>query len=145
MTDVMQEHMRADVPFGLFLSGGVDSAILCALLTQMHGHGIKTYSLGYSVDQKRNETEAAEKVAERFATDHTTIIVTPEELLKRLPFTVWASDELMADQASIPTSFLAERAAKDLKIVFSGEGGDEVFAGYGRSESILCNGFSTTL
>lgn len=132
MEEVMQEHMRADVPFGLFLSGGVDSAVLCALLSQMHGHGIKTYSLGYSVDRERNETASAERVAERFGTDHTAIIVTPDDLLQRLAFTVWASDELMADQASIPTSFLAERAAQDLKIVFSGEGGDEVFAGYGR-------------
>lgn len=132
MEQVMVEHMRADVPFGLFLSGGVDSSVLCALLTRMHGQGIQTYSLGYSVDQARNELDAAHEVASRFATRHVAIELNPEQLLLRLPYVVWSTDELMNDHATLPTSFLAERAAKDLRVVFSGEGGDEVFAGYAR-------------
>ena len=132
MEQVMVEHMRADVPFGLFLSGGVDSSILCALLTRMHGQGIQTYSLGYAVDRSRNELGAARDVASRFATRHVSIELDPGQLLHRLPYVVWSTDELMNDHATLPTSFLAERAAKDLRVVFSGEGGDEVFAGYAR-------------
>lgn len=129
---VMREHMRADVPFGLFLSGGVDSSILCAMLTQMHDRPIESFSIGYSVGHERNECPAAEEVARQFGTHHTSLKVTPAELLARIPHAIWSTDELMGDFSGLPTSLLAEKAGKSLKVIFTGEGGDEVFAGYAR-------------
>lgn len=132
MEQVMTEHMRADLPFGLFLSGGVDSSLLCALLTRMHGKGIESFSVGYSVDRQRNELDAAQMIAKQFGTRHTAIELSPDTLLARLPHAIWATDELMNDHAVLPTSMLAEKTRETLKVVFTGEGGDEVFAGYAR-------------
>jgi len=129
---VMREHMRADVPFGLFLSGGVDSSILCAMLTQMHDRSIDSFSVGYSVDRDRNESNSAEQIARQFGTRHTSLEITPAELLSRIPHAIWSTDELMLDLAVLPTSLLAEKAGQSLKVVFTGEGGDEAFAGYAR-------------
>ncbi len=132
MAHVMEEHMRSDVPFGLFLSGGVDSATLCALL---HAHGagpIRTYSVGYKDTAKRNELGDAARIAGIFGTQHEELLLDTEDLFRRIPLMIHAADELMLDDAALPTSLLAERAARDLKVVFTGEGGDEVFAGYGR-------------
>jgi len=129
---VMREHMRADVPFGLFLSGGVDSGLLCAQLTRLHDRPIETFSVGYSVDRERNELDAAQRVAQRFGTRHHALEITPEELLARIPYAIWSTDELMRDFALLPTSLLAERAGQSLKVIFTGEGGDEAFAGYTR-------------
>ena len=129
---VMREHMRADVPFGLFLSGGVDSSILCAMLTQMHDRSIESFSVGYSVDRNRNESNSAEKIARQFGTRHTSLEITPTELLSRVPHAIWSTDELMLDAAVLPTSLLAEKAGQSLKVIFTGEGGDEAFAGYAR-------------
>lgn len=132
MEQVMTEHMRADVPFGLFLSGGVDSSLLCALLTRMHGRDIESFSVGYSVDRQRNELDAAQTIAQRFGTRHTALEISPQALLARLPHAIWSTDELMRDYAVLPTSMLAEKTRDSLKVVFTGEGGDEVFAGYAR-------------
>jgi asparagine synthase (glutamine-hydrolysing) len=129
---VMREHMRADVPFGLFLSGGVDSSLLCAMLKQLHGQAIESLSIGYSVNRERNELDDAQRIAQRFGTRHHAIEITPGELLARIPHAVWSTDELMRDFAVLPTSLLAEKAGRSLKVIFTGEGGDEAFAGYAR-------------
>jgi asparagine synthase (glutamine-hydrolysing) len=129
---VMREHMRADVPFGLFLSGGVDSSLLCAMLTRMHDRPIESFSVGYSVTRERNELDAAQSIARRFGTQHHALEITPDELLARIPHAIWSTDELMRDYAVLPTSLLAERAGRSLKVIFTGEGADEAFAGYAR-------------
>ena len=132
METVMIEHMRSDVPFGLFLSGGVDSAILLALLSRFAKEPIRTFSVGFANTRLQDELPMAESIARQFASRHTSIRPTEEQIFFSLPYTVWAADELMRDYASLPTALLAQAAAKELKVVFSGEGGDEVFAGYGR-------------
>ena len=129
---VMTEHMRSDVPFGLFLSGGVDSSILLAALTRLRGEPVSTYSVGFDAPGLVDELPLAERVAERYASHHHPVAPAASELLRLLPRCAWAADDLMRDFASLPTLFLANRAARDLKVVFSGEGGDEAFAGYGR-------------
>ena len=145
MEQVMTEHMRADVPFGLFLSGGVDSSLLCALLTRMHGQAIESFSVGYSVDRQRNELDAAQTIARRFGTRHTSLEITPEALLARIPHAIWSTDELMRDYAVLPTSMLAERTRQSLKVVFTGEGGDEVFAGYARYRKLAIQRWAANL
>lgn len=132
MAQVMREHMRADVPFGLFLSGGVDSSILLALLTRYGERPVRTFSVGFPESRITDELPLARRIAERFGSRHTVLQPEPLAMLHRLPGTVWAADELMRDNANLPTALLAEAAAKELKVVFSGEGGDEAFAGYGR-------------
>jgi len=132
MHEAMREHMRADVPFGLFLSGGVDSAVLAAML---HGQGagrIKSFSVGYRGTRMAHELDEAARVAEHFGFDHQPLELELDQVFGRIPHSIWCADELMRDYACLPTSILAETAGHALKVVFSGEGGDEVFAGYGR-------------
>jgi len=132
MHAAMREHMRADVPFGLFLSGGVDSAVLAALL---HAHGagrIRSFSVGYQGSTLAHELDEAARVAAHFGFDHQPLELTLEQVFARIPHSIWAADELMRDYASLPTSILAQTAGAELKVVFSGEGGDEAFAGYRR-------------
>jgi asparagine synthase (glutamine-hydrolysing) len=132
MDTVMRIHMRTDVPYGLFLSGGVDSSVLLALLARASAAPIRTFSVGFTGHSVNNELAVAERTAAAFGARHTALTLDADGLLGRLPHCVWAADELMGDYANLPLSALAERAGGELKVVFSGEGGDEVFAGYGR-------------
>jgi asparagine synthase (glutamine-hydrolysing) len=132
MHEVMREHVRSDVPFGLFLSGGVDSSLLAALLHMHGGEQLRSFSVGFEGTGEGSELAEARNIARRFDTRHTELLISPADLLARLPHTVWSADDLLADPACLPTSMLAERAGRELKVVFSGEGGDEVFAGYAR-------------
>lgn len=129
---VMDIHLRSDVPFGLFLSGGVDSSLLLALLSAKVKEPMATWSVGFPDSSVHNELALAASTAARFGAKHTALAVTAEDMLERLPHSVWAADSLMGDYANLPVSLLAERASGKLKVVFSGEGGDEAFAGYGR-------------
>ncbi len=129
---VMREHMRADVPFGLFLSGGVDSAVLAAALTRLQDRPLRTFSVGFSGVTMQDELDDAARIAKLLGTEHRVLALDRAQIFERLPHTVWAADDLMRDYASLPTSWLAETAARELKVVFSGEGGDEVFGGYAR-------------
>jgi asparagine synthase (glutamine-hydrolysing) len=132
MASVMKEHIRSDVPFGLFLSGGVDSAVILAMLKKFDFGHVKSYSIGYHSQEMRGELSAAQKMADRFGTQHQSIRLHTEELKSRIPLMIWATDDLMRDYAALPTSILSQTAANDLKVIFTGEGGDEAFAGYGR-------------
>jgi asparagine synthase (glutamine-hydrolysing) len=129
---VLREHMRSDVPYGLFLSGGLDSGTLLARLCAYHDRPIQTFSVGYDGLEESDELLNARRIAARFRSEHTELRLDPRRTLWALPLSVWSADDLMYDAASLPTLLLAQRAAQDLKVVFTGEGGDEVFAGYGR-------------
>lgn len=131
---VMREHLRSDVPYGLFLSGGVDSALLLASLRHLTGETVRAYSVGFETGAggHGDEVEDAKQMAGLFGADHRVLRLSEGKLLARLPLTVWAADDLLRDYACLPTSVLAETAAQELKVVLTGEGGDEVFAGYAR-------------
>ncbi len=137
INQVIEIHLRSDVPFGLFLSGGVDSSVLTALIARRLQEPLRTFSIGFPETSVHNELATAAMVAGRFATRHTACEARADELLERLPHGVWAADDLTADYANLPVSLLAERAGRELKVIFSGEGGDEVFAGYGRYRAPL--------
>lgn len=132
METVMRQHMRSDVPFGLFLSGGVDSSVLLALLNKFGDAKVRAYSVGFRESRADEEIAFAKQLAQRYTSHHTVLHPERDAMFQRLPFTVWAADELMRDYANMPTAMLAEETGRELKVVFSGEGGDEVFAGYGR-------------
>ena len=129
---VIAIHLRSDVPFGLFLSGGVDSSLLAALIAPQLAEPLRTFSIGFPDSSVHNELAAAARVANQFGARHTAIEARADDLLDCLPHAVWAADDLTADYANLPVALLAQRAGAELKVVFSGEGGDEVFAGYGR-------------
>lgn len=145
METTMVQHMRSDVPFGLFLSGGVDSAILLALLSHFKGEPIRTFSVGFPGTRLTDELPAAGRIAHRFSSIHTEITPSEDDIFNILPLTVWAADDLMRDYANMPTALLSAAAGRELKVVFSGEGGDEVFAGYGRYRSSLSERFVKNL
>jgi len=132
MDVAMHEHMRSDVPFGLFLSGGVDSAVLAAMLHELGSGPIRSFSVGFRDTTLADELDEAGRIATHFGFDHTRLRLDLGRVFGRIPHTIWAADELMRDYACLPTSILAEAAGGHLKVVFSGEGGDEVFAGYRR-------------
>lgn len=132
MDQVMREHLRVDVPFGLFLSGGLDSSLLLALMARRQDRPVRTYSVGFARAGTASELPAAASAAHLYAAEHKPLELDPEGLLRRLPHSVWAADDLIVDHALLPTSWLAEATRRECKVVFTGEGGDEVFAGYGR-------------
>jgi asparagine synthase (glutamine-hydrolysing) len=131
-SQVFKEHIRSDVPYGLFLSGGVDSAILLAMLKRWQEQPIQTFSVGFRASKMQDELDTASALATRFATEHRRLELGPDDLFQRLVHTTWACDCLMRDYACLPLAALSEQAAGSLKVIFTGEGGDEVFAGYRR-------------
>jgi asparagine synthase (glutamine-hydrolysing) len=132
MEQVMKEHVRSDVPYGLFLSGGNDSAIMLAMLSRVQEQPVRTISVGYKDAALRDELREAGQIAAEFGSRHTALRLDREALFHRIPHHIWAADDLMRDAASLATSALSEAAGRELKVVFSGEGGDETFGGYTR-------------
>jgi asparagine synthase (glutamine-hydrolysing) len=116
----------ADVPIGIFLSGGLDSSTLVAYMSSL-GKKVKTFSVGFG--DKTDETKYAKVIAQHFKTEHYEIKLT-KDILKNLPEVIWYNDEPLADPACLPTYLLCKEVSKHVKVVLSGEGGDEVFGGY---------------
>jgi asparagine synthase (glutamine-hydrolysing) len=106
--------------------------VLCAMLQRYRERPIRSFSVGYASARMADELPDAERVASLFQTQHTSLRLDRDAIMGRVVHSIWAADDLMRDYAALPTSILAQEAAKELKVVFTGEGGDEVFAGYGR-------------
>jgi asparagine synthase (glutamine-hydrolysing) len=128
LAESVRAHLLADVPVGVLLSGGVDSSGLAALAAEQSGERVSTFSIGFH-ERSFDELELARQVAHRYGTDHHELVVSPHvaELLPRL---VQAFDEPFADSSALPTYLVSELAAGHVKVVLSGEGGDELFGGY---------------
>jgi len=130
LQEVVKQHLLSDVPVGAFLSGGVDSSALVALMHKELGAGIKTFSIGYKGMELFDETPYARLVSDRFQTEHYERFLAPNDLLKALDDITWQLDEPLADSSCLPVYFVSQLAAENVKVVLSGDGGDEVFAGY---------------
>ena len=128
LRDSVRAHLAADVPVGVLLSGGVDSATLCALAAQESPERVKTFSIGFS-EQSFNELENARLVARRYDTDHHELVVEPDAAML-LPAFARMFDEPFADSAALPTYLVSQLASEHVKVVLSGEGADELFGGY---------------
>jgi len=128
LRDSVRAHLVADVPVGVMLSGGVDSAALTALAATESSARVSTFSIGFE-EESFNELSRARLVAERYDTDHHELVVKPNaaELLPKL---VETFDEPFADSSALPTYLVAELAASSVKVALSGEGADELFGGY---------------
>ncbi len=130
-------HQRSDVPYGMFLSGGIDSAAVLTMMARLNSQPVLAYTAGFDVPEAADEREAAALVAKSLGARHRTIEVTEADTWRHLPEIVACMDDPAADYAIIPTWFLARRARQEVKVVLSGEGGDEMFAGYGRYRSAM--------
>jgi asparagine synthase (glutamine-hydrolysing) len=130
----VREHMVSDVPIGAFLSGGIDSSAVVALMAEQSAEPINTYSIGYGgagAASYYNELSFAGTVARRYRTNHREILVAPQ-VATLLPKLLWHVEEPISDSAIVTTYLVAELAAQSVKVILSGVGGDELFAGYRR-------------
>jgi asparagine synthase (glutamine-hydrolysing) len=125
-------HQRADVPYGLFLSGGIDSAAVLAMMARLNSAPVLAYTAGFDLPGVADERDAAARMATAAGARHERVNITEAMVWDHLPEIVAAMDDPVADYAIIPSWFLARAARKDVKVILSGEGGDEMFAGYGR-------------
>ena len=130
-------HQRSDVPYGMFLSGGVDSAAILALMARLNPRPVLAYTAGFAVPGAADERAAAAATAHAAGARHETVEITEAMVWEHLPQIVAAMDDPAADYAIIPTWFLGRRAREDVKVVLCGEGGDELFAGYGRYRTAM--------
>jgi len=135
LEQAVASRLVSDVPFGAFLSGGLDSSVVVALMARHMTQPVKTFSIGFR-EAEFNELDDARRVARHLGTDHHDLVVEPDAvaLLEKL---VWYLDEPFADASALPTYLVAQLASSHVKMVLSGDGGDEAFAGYGRYPRFL--------
>jgi len=132
LEDSIKKRMISDVPLGAFLSGGIDSSIIVGLMSQISSRPIQTFTIGFQGEKLFDESSYAKKIASVFKTNHCEYQLNPEELLKIVPTTLDFLGEPFADQSILPTYLVSRIARKKVKVVLSGDGGDELFAGYNK-------------
>ena len=136
LKESVQKRMIADVPLGAFLSGGIDSSVVCALASR-YTDKLKTFSIGFADHEFFDETDYAEEVAEKFKTDHTTFKLTNQDLLDHVEECLDYIDEPFADSSALNVYILSKKTKQEVKVALSGDGADEMFAGYNKHAAEL--------
>ena len=131
-------RLMSDVPLGMFLSGGIDSSAIAAVMSGMVAGPIKTFSVAFN-DPEANELEYARMAARAFRTEHHEVLVEPSDFAAALPHLIWHEDEPLGHPASVPLYFVSQLARRHVKVVLTGEGSDELLAGYYRYRTTLAN------
>jgi asparagine synthase (glutamine-hydrolysing) len=134
LEEAVRLRLISDVPLGAFLSGGVDSSAVVAMMARVGGGSVKTFSIGFSA-KEYDETRYARMVAERYATDHEEFVVEPDAVAV-LPRLVWHYGEPFADPSAVPTYYVSELARRKVTVALNGDGGDECFLGYSRYKAM---------
>ena len=131
LTASVKGHLMSEVPLGALLSGGVDSSLVVALMSRLLERPVQTFSVGFDAPGEAfNELPHARRVAEHLRTEHREILVNAADLARELPTLVWHQDEPLSEPAAIPTCLVSRLARETVTVVLTGEGGDELFAGY---------------
>ena len=131
LSDAVALRMRSDVPTGTFLSGGVDSSLITALIQSQSEKRFSSYTIGFE-DVAFDESEASRKIARHIGTDHSEYQISNSELLSIIPNLPEVFCEPLADESQIPTILVSQLARQDVTVILSGDGGDEIFGGYNR-------------
>jgi asparagine synthase (glutamine-hydrolysing) len=134
LTRAVELRLQSDVPLGAFLSGGLDSSLIVALMQQLSGERVKTFSIGFPVPEY-DETAHARRVAAHLQTDHREFRVEPNAV-EVLPKLAWHFDEPFGDSSALPTWYVAELTRQHVTVALTGDGGDELFAGYPRYRAL---------
>ncbi|MFQ5784191.1 MAG: asparagine synthase (glutamine-hydrolyzing) [Alphaproteobacteria bacterium] len=137
LEDSVHVHRRADVPYGMFLSGGIDSSALLALMAQLDDRPVRAFTVGFSGAAGEGEREHARMIARKLGAEHVEVAFGEADFWRLLPEVAACLNDPAADYAALPTYKLAAIAAQELKVVLTGEGADELFAGYGRYRSAI--------
>jgi asparagine synthase (glutamine-hydrolysing) len=137
LTEAVTVHQRSDVPYGMFLSGGIDSSAVLALMARLNSRPVLAFTAYFPETAARDERAHARAVAQAAGATHVEIPVTAEDFWTLLPEIAAAMDDPAADYAILPTYKLAQVAKRSVKVILSGEGGDELFGGYGRYRAAM--------
>jgi len=138
--NAVEKRLMSDVPLGAFLSGGIDSSIIVGIMANLANDPVKTFTIGFD-EELFDESWAAREVADYHDTDHTEYTVTPDEVRSAVPEVLDRLGEPFADQSIVPTYVVSRETSQDVKVALSGDGADELFAGYSRYRGEYYSGY----